>query len=111
MKEIEKRDFIPNKTYRETYRELGSMKSSILEIDSLYDRLNNRIAELSVYMRHSDENISLYVEKMNKLKLYRTKLKFFRDTLQNAKEESWQSMKRDLEALFVKAECACVLPE
>lgn len=102
---VEKRIAKPTKNYRATYRKLDSRNNTLLELDSIQERLNNRISELSVGMRTSKRPRShRAIDQMNVLKLYRTQVEYITTTLKAHSEESWRQLLPEIEIIFNRAE-------
>lgn len=108
---VEKRDPKQNKTYRSTHRRLDSKKNSILELEGLLARINNRIQELSTFMRevHNTEDVA-YIDQMNKLKLHRTQVEYALKGIKERTDEGWIHEQEELNQLFEKAETLLVSP-
>lgn len=102
---IEKRPFTPGKTYRATHRILDSYENTLAELSSLYVRLQNRIKELSIYLRKvENQKDQASIEAMNHLKYYRTQIRLSKQELERVSASSWRDQLPAIRDLFEKAE-------
>lgn len=110
---IEKRSVEPTKTYRSTHHRLDSRKNTLLELKGLQDRLNERIEELSVFLRKErKEQQEPYIDQMNRLKLNRTQVQYLKERLSDtdADDEVWRNLLPDIKRTFNSAEKLLVTP-
>lgn len=102
---IEKRSTDQGKTYRSNHQILDSYDNALAELSSLYERLQNRIDELSNYMRKGDKQEEKdLIEAMNNLKYHRTKVRLAKQQVEGIKNETWRDLKPTVQSTFDKAE-------
>ena len=94
-----------SKTYRATNNTLDSKQNILLELESIIERFNNRIMELSLKMKVNDNKINKEkIEQMNKLKTQRTKLNFMKKELIRIQDNTWMAVKENVQELFETSE-------
>lgn len=103
---IEKRKAEINKTYRETKHELESVEGAALELEALYERIENKISELSSFLRNiKDAQVSKEAaEEMNRLKLQRKHIKEARKRVQKLDRQEWFQFREEIQDTFEKAQ-------
>ena len=102
---IQERNKDQHKNYRPTNTQLDSKNQMILELESLLERVNNRIKEHSNYVRlrvksKSEKDVQL----MNLLKFYRSKVGKRIDKLRLTKDQEWRSMREKAQEIFDKTD-------
>lgn len=102
---IQERNKDQHKNYRPTNTQLDSKNQMILELESLLERINNRIKEHSNYIRNNAKAKSKRdVSMMNLLKFYRSKVGNRIDKLRIAKDQEWRSMREKAQEIFDKTD-------
>jgi hypothetical protein len=102
---IQERNKDQHKNYRPTNTQLDSKNQMILELESLLERVNNRIKEHSNYIRFRVKSKSEKdVQLMNLLKFYRSKVGKRIDKLRLTKDQEWRSMRGKAQEIFDKTD-------
>lgn len=100
-----------NKSCKETKIYLDSKEHIIIELDSIYERLNTQIDEFSVFLRNERHSTAL-INQMNIMKLYRKKLENAKSIISayNDKNHDWQKNLLKIQNLFDKVENHLSIP-
>ena len=99
------------KLNRATNRTLDSRKNTELEMKSLLDRLNQKIAAQSLKMRTDEANPDMdSIDLMNQLKLVRTKTQYFLEDLQDPYFEQWDEQLPTMRLVFEQGEKLLTIP-
>lgn len=103
---IEKREPSLSKTYRETKHALESLEGAKLELQGLHNRIENKIKELSSYLRNiKDSNVSKKAaDEMNRLKLHRKKIEEATDLIKDLGHSQWLEVQEEVQQTFAKAQ-------
>ena len=110
---MKKETYRPQKTrtYRESNHFIDSQDATIEEFQSLHLRLEEAIDDLSVYTRSLPDSKSVdraTVDRLNVLKLYRSRTRLALDTLNILPDDQFRMRRKEYAGLFDKAQEALV---
>lgn len=92
-------------------KEIDSKEHFLQEFETLFEKINQNITDLAQFQQVEMEKPTITViEKLNRLKLHRTKLNNFLLNHNQADEAEWIGVRKEAQAIFKAAQEEYLLP-
>lgn len=92
-------------------KEIDSKEHFLQEFETLLDKINQNITDLAQFQQVEMERPTIAViEKLNRLKLHRSKLNNFLLSYSGAAEAEWIGARKEAQAIFKAAQEEYLLP-